>query len=119
MFCLKHNRQPNSLAAFKNYNSDQQNRVNYIHTAISRAWVAWNGKYGTNAPIRRYKTGNRDWDFNTDGMAHYGLMPDFLQDLKNIGIGPDNLSPLLRSAEDYIRTWEKSLKNSGAPGLRD
>ena len=113
MFCLKANRQPSTLAAFARYNFDQQNRVNYIHTAISRAWVTWQGKFGGNAPIRRYKTGNRDWDFNTDGMAHYGLMPDFLQDLRNVGMSAGSLTPLMRSAEDYLKMWEKSLKSSG------
>lgn len=53
-----------------------------------------------------------DWDFNTDGMAHYGLMPDFLQDLRNIGLTPMQLTYLFRSAEDYIQMWEKTEKAS-------
>ena len=66
-----------------------------------------------NEPLRRYTTGNRDWDFNTDGMAHYGLMPDFLQDLRNVGLSPSSLTPLFRSAEDYIQMWEKTVRSSG------
>jgi hypothetical protein len=46
-------------------------------------------------------------------MAHYGLMPDFLQDLRNIGLTPPLLTPLFRSAEDYIKMWEMSVKASG------
>ena len=46
-------------------------------------------------------------------MAHYGLMPDFLQDLRNIGLAPDKLTVLFRSAEDYIQMWEKTQKASG------
>jgi hypothetical protein len=41
------------------------------------------------------------------------MMPDFLQDLRNIGISPGNLNPLFRSAEDYIQMWEKTERASG------
>jgi hypothetical protein len=84
-----------------------------LHNSILSVLQSWQSKYGNNQPLRRYKTGNRYWDFNTDGMAHYGLMPDFLQDLRNIGISPGNLTVLFRSAEDYIQMWEKTEKASG------
>ncbi len=115
-YCLQRGISPASLRAYSGYNQDQTNRLNTIFTKIQPAWVAWKAKYGNNAPLRRYRTGNRDWDFNTDGMAHYGLMPDFLQDLKNIGMSSSNLTPLMRSAEDYLRMWEKSIKASTPKG---
>jgi hypothetical protein len=34
------------------------------------------------------------------------MIPDPLQDLKNIGVTTDQLAPLFRSAEDYIAMWE-------------
>ena len=40
-----------------------------------------------------------------DGMAHYGMLPDLLQDMRNIGV--QDLDALYRSAEDYIRVWER------------
>jgi microsomal dipeptidase-like Zn-dependent dipeptidase len=110
MYCLRHDKDPSALAAFRHYNAEQQNRLRALYIAIRPAWQAWNRKYGNNAPLRRFRTGNRDWDFNTDGMAHYGLMPDFLQDLRNIGISPGHLTPLFRSAEDYIKMWEKASR---------
>ena len=42
-----------------------------------------------------------------DGMAHYGLLPDFLQDLHNVGVQPQDMTALYRSAEDYVRVWER------------
>ena len=63
---------------------------------------------GPNPPLRRSRAGNHDFDFNLDGLAHYGLLPDMLQDLKNIGLTHDDLKPMFRSAEDYIRMWEKA-----------
>lgn len=53
----------------------------------------------------------KEWDFNLDGLAHYGLLPDFIQDLKNVGVDEDHLKPLFGSAEDYIRIWERCVAN--------
>ena len=42
---------------------------------------------GDNPPLVRDKAGpRRDFDINIDGMAHYGMLPDFLQDLRNVGL---------------------------------
>jgi len=49
----------------------------------------------------------RDFDYNLDGLAHYGMLPDFIQDLHNIGITGEALYPLLRSSEGYVRMWER------------
>ena len=46
--------------------------------------------------------GQRTFDFNTDGLAHVGMLPDFIADLRAIGLGPDDLKPLFSSAEGYI-----------------
>lgn len=62
---------------------------------------------GDNPPLRRCVAGNRYFDFNLDGMAHYGMIPDMLQDLRNDGIRPPQMAPLFNSAEQYIRMWEK------------
>jgi hypothetical protein len=47
----------------------------------------------------------RDFDINVDGMAHYGMLPDFVQDLANVGVPAQGLATLYRGAHDYIRTW--------------
>jgi microsomal dipeptidase-like Zn-dependent dipeptidase len=46
------------------------------------------------------------WDYNTDGVAHVGLMPDFIQDLRTVGVTDAQLQPLFRSAEAYVHMWE-------------
>ena len=48
------------------------------------------------------------WDYNFDGVAHVGLLPDFIQDLRSIGMTDAQLQPLFRSAEAYIRMWERA-----------
>lgn len=59
------------------------------------------------APIVPSSAGHRTFDLNTDGFCHYGMLPDFLQDLRNVGLTPAHLSPLFCSAESYIRVWER------------
>ena len=71
--------------------------------AIKYPFVA----HGTGVQLGRAVTGERTFDYNTDGLAHVGMLPDFIQDLKQIGLTDADLAPLFRSAEAYIRLWER------------
>ncbi|MEM9696042.1 MAG: hypothetical protein AAGA56_26095, partial [Myxococcota bacterium] len=51
--------------------------------------------------------GNRDVDFNTEGMIHIGLLPELIEDARRDGSDAD-LEPLFRSAEAYLRLWERA-----------
>jgi hypothetical protein len=62
---------------------------------------------GNNKPLTRSYAGQRDFDINIDGVAHYGMLPDLFQDMKNIGLTDADMVPLFRSAEDYIQMWAK------------
>jgi hypothetical protein len=74
---------------------------------VKKAWTHWHRMQGPNEPLKRHVQGQRDFDVNIDGVAHYGLLPDFLQDVKNSGLTLEQLGPLFRSAEDYVQMWEK------------
>jgi hypothetical protein len=67
----------------------------------------------------RQITGNRTFDYNYDGLAHVGLLPDFIEDLKAVGVTEEQLEPLFNSAEAYLQMWERveaaSLAN--LPGI--
>jgi microsomal dipeptidase-like Zn-dependent dipeptidase len=63
--------------------------------------------------LDRSSSGARTWDFNTDGLAHVGLLPDFLADLEVLGVGSTDLAPLFRSAEGYVQMWERGNARSG------
>jgi hypothetical protein len=82
-------------------------RVLELYPKIKGVWERWIAMDGRNVALARSFAGRRDFDINIDGVAHYGMLPDFLQDLKNIGLSDNDLAPLFRSAEDYIRTWER------------
>ena len=62
---------------------------------------------GDNKPLKRTKAGRRDFDINIDGVAHYGMLPDFFQDVKNVGLTDKDLAPFMHSAHDYVKMWEK------------
>ena len=62
---------------------------------------------GVDGVFHKQITGFREFDFNTDGLAHVGLLPDFIKDLTNVGLTEKELEPLFNSAEVYIRMWEK------------
>jgi hypothetical protein len=67
---------------------------------------------GSNAPLRKRIDGVRDWDVNLDGVAHYGMLPDMIQDMRNDGVTASDLKPLFYSAEDYIVMWERAIAAS-------
>ena len=58
-------------------------------------------------PLQPYRMGARVFDFNIDGLAHFGLVPDMLQDLKNVEMPKRDLQALFGSAEAYLEMWEK------------
>lgn len=70
------------------------------------------------SPIPQLILGNRTFDFEKDGMATYGLLPDLLQaaSLRTQGIGPSVQAPeaalraIFHSAEDTIEMWEKVVQ---------
>ncbi len=49
----------------------------------------------------------RTWNYNTEGMAHMGLYPDFFEALKKDGIPMSTLNQLFLSSEYFVRMWEK------------
>ena len=57
-------------------------------------------------------SGQKTFDFNVDGLAHVGLYPDMIADLKRIGVTDKQLEPLFRSAEAYVEMWERAASRS-------
>jgi microsomal dipeptidase-like Zn-dependent dipeptidase len=55
----------------------------------------------------RCKTGNRTWDINIDGVAHYGLWPDYIRSWSLAGMTGQEKNTFMNSAEDFTEMWEK------------
>lgn len=58
--------------------------------------------------------GNREVDFNTEGMIHIGLLPELIEDVRRDGVTDEELEPLFRSAEAFVRMWERAESRAKA-----
>ncbi|MFT3928504.1 MAG: hypothetical protein QM778_38600 [Myxococcales bacterium] len=54
------------------------------------------------------KVGERTLDFNTEGLVHIGLLPELIEDARGDANSDADLEPLFRSAEGYLRMWERA-----------
>jgi microsomal dipeptidase-like Zn-dependent dipeptidase/multisubunit Na+/H+ antiporter MnhG subunit len=62
------------------------------------------------------RTGLTEYNINRHGVAHAGLLPDFIQELKMIGVSSEQLEPLFHSAEKYLQVWERAIaRGQSAP----
>ncbi len=57
--------------------------------------------------IEQQRSNTRVWDINKDGVAQYGLYPDWIQDLRQIA-GDPIVEDLAQGAENYVQMWERA-----------
>ena len=79
-------------------------------TPVTYPFTSWDGKQ----TISKAVTGERTWDINVDGVDHYGLFPDWVEDLRKLA-GDKIVKDLGRGAEAYIEMWERAV---GVPMYR-
>ncbi|AXT85657.1 hypothetical protein C6I20_10945 [Aeromicrobium sp. A1-2] len=58
--------------------------------------------------IDKQVSGTRTYDINVDGVAHYGLYPDWIEDLRKQG-GQAIVDDMARGSEAYLETWERAV----------
>ncbi len=81
-------------------------------TSFAQTTLPWSGR-------------STPYDISADGLAHVGMVPDFVEELKTIGLSQSELDPLWHGAEAYIRMWEESnawagvYTDEGQRGVRD
>jgi len=80
---------------------DDQSRVSYPFVAAS-----------TGQLMDRSVIGEKAFDVNTEGLAHVGMLPDFIADLQAQGITGGLLDPLLNSAAGFLAVWRKAWSRS-------
>ncbi len=56
----------------------------------------------------RQVTGNRSFDYNNEGVAHYGLFAEWIHAVSQTPDGAQAMDSLFRSAEAYLRMWERA-----------
>ena len=67
-----------------------------------------------NVTLDKQRSGSRVFDINQDGVAHYGLYPDWVEDLRKIA-GQGIVDDLARGSEAYLQMWERTV---GVPATR-
>jgi microsomal dipeptidase-like Zn-dependent dipeptidase len=61
------------------------------------------------AVVHQQVSGTRaPYDVNVDGVAHYGLYPDWVEDLR-VQAGDAIVTDLLRGPEAYLQMWERAV----------
>lgn len=60
------------------------------------------------------RLGDRTFNFKTDGIAHYGMLPDFLQALSEQPESNDAVHAMFRTADDVVSMWEKCERQKSA-----
>ena len=64
--------------------------------------------------IDKQQSGERTFDINEDGIAHYGLFPDWVEGLRQLG-GDAIVDDMANGAEAYLQMWERA---EGVPAPR-
>jgi hypothetical protein len=80
-----------------------------VPNPVTYPFKGWGG-----VTVNQQRSGERVYDLNVDGVAHYGLYPDWLKDLELIadeqeGDGADITADMQRGAEAYLQMWERAL----------
>lgn len=110
----------------------QRGAVSYSATGATSKWKGpaerWSCHKGSpwedcgkNEPLDPYVMGTRAYNFNVDGVAHYGLVPDMLQDVANV-LGKNRglaLNQVFESAERYVEMWERACALSNGACEKD
>ncbi|MEA2375382.1 MAG: hypothetical protein QOD53_1845, partial [Thermoleophilaceae bacterium] len=71
--------------------------------AVHYPFKSYDGK----VTFQRQRTGLRTFDYNTDGVAHYGLYADWFQDVRGLG-GPKMARDMWNGSEAYLEMWERT-----------
>lgn len=67
--------------------------------------------YDGTVTFTRPKTGNRTFNYNAEGRAHYGMLPEWLEAIRRIdeARGGAVMDTVMNSAEAYLQMWERAI----------
>jgi microsomal dipeptidase-like Zn-dependent dipeptidase len=85
-------------------------RADAAQNSLEYPFKSFDGK----VELDRQVSGERVFDLNSDGVAHYGLYPDWIADLRLLA-GNEIVRDMARGAEAYLQMWERTY---GVPKVR-
>ena len=61
--------------------------------------------------VAQQTSGQQTWDVNTDGVDHYGLYPDWVEDAQRVAgsDAPTFAADMARGPEVYLQMWERAV----------
>jgi microsomal dipeptidase-like Zn-dependent dipeptidase len=89
------------------YDACAQDHVQRAKQGLANNRLAYPFELAGFGEFEAQKTGTRTFDFNNDGLAHVGLLPDMVADLSGIGISNAELAPLFNSAMGFVNVWKR------------
>jgi hypothetical protein len=87
------------------YGADQNGLASQIEPregGVHYPFKSFDGK----VTFERQRSGERLFDFTKDGVAHYGMFPDWWEDIRAAG-GAATVRDMARGAEAYLQAWER------------
>jgi hypothetical protein len=82
---------------------EQENPVEYPFTS-----------YAGDVTFSEPSMGEREVDFNNEGMIHIGLVAELVEDARQTGVADEDLDIVFKSAEAYIQMWERAQSRAAA-----
>jgi hypothetical protein len=106
--------------------ADDRYYFGFGYGADTNGFGAQGGPRGANVPnpvtypftgfggttVYQQQSGSRTYDINVDGVAHYGLYPDWIEDLRHLA-GDAIVEDLARGPEAYLEMWERAVGIAG------
>lgn len=62
-----------------------------------------------------FTTGTRHWTYATDGVANYGMLPDYVRDVEEHFGGHGEVGRLFEGAQRFLEMWEASEASTAPP----
>ncbi len=74
-----------------------------VPNPVTYPFENWNG----DVTLDHQQSGTRSYDINADGVDHYGLYPDWVEDLRQLA-GDQIIEDMGRGSEAYLQMWERA-----------
>lgn len=62
------------------------------------------------ADFQKSRLGTHQWDYNRDGVAHYGMVVDYMKDMQTLQGGQEVIDNLMKGAEWFLESWRHAEK---------
>jgi hypothetical protein len=71
-------------------------------------------RYPNGALLPFSSDGSHFWDYNVDGVAHYGMLPDFVREVASLPGGAAAVNNFMFGADYFFHTWQIAESRSSS-----